>query len=187
MTDPRSEKQKMLAGSLYRPSPEILADQIAARRLVAAYNASEPEAGDRRAELAAALFGAIGPDTVVRPPFHCDFGFNIRLGRGVFVNFGGVFLDVAPITIGDLTQIGSYVQILTADHPRDPSLRRQGYESGIAVTVGANVWIGAGAIILPGVTVGDDAIVGAGSVVTHDVPPGATVMGNPARVAPARR
>jgi maltose O-acetyltransferase len=108
---------------------------------------------------------------------------NIRRGRGVFLNFGCVLLDVVSIEIGDLCQIGSGVQILTADHPRDPALRREGYESGIPVRIGANVWIGSGAIILPGLTIGADAIIGAGSVVTRNVPPGATVMGNPASMS----
>jgi maltose O-acetyltransferase len=105
------------------------------------------------------------------------------MGRGVFINFGCVFLDVVAIEVGDLCQIGSMVQVLTADHPRDPTLRKQGYERGVPVRIGQNVWIGSGAIILPGVSIGDDAIVGAGSVVTRDVPPGATVKGNPARVS----
>jgi maltose O-acetyltransferase len=128
------------------------------------------------------LLGGIGAKSVIRPPFHCDYGYNIRLGRGVFLNFGCVLLDVVAIEIGDRCQIGSMVQILTADHPRDPALRRQGYESGIPVRIGENVWIGSGAIILPGVTIGTDAIIGAGSVVTRDVPAGATAIGNPARM-----
>ena len=114
-------------------------------------------------------------------PFHCDFGFNISVGDNVFLNFDCVLLDVVEITIGAGTLIGPAVQIYTADHPRDPALRRAGLESGVPVRIGANVWIGGGAIILPGVTIGDDAIIGAGSVVTRDVPDGATVAGNPAR------
>jgi len=129
----------------------------------------------------AELLGSVGEGVVLRPPFYCDYGYNIRLGRGVFANFGCVFLDVVGIEIGD-GSIGTLVQILTADHPCDPALRRRGLESGKAVRVGRNVWIGSGAIILPGVTVGDDAIIGAGSVVTRDVPDGLTVIGNPARV-----
>jgi maltose O-acetyltransferase len=117
----------------------------------------------------------------VRPPFHCDYGFNITLGDGVFINFGAVILDIAAVTIGDKTQIGPGVQILTADHPRDPRQREAGLEFGRPITIGRNVWIGGGAIILPGVTIGDDAIIGAGAVVTRDVPAGATAVGNPAR------
>ncbi|MBV8652174.1 MAG: sugar O-acetyltransferase [Alphaproteobacteria bacterium] len=179
----RSEKEKMLAGELYRAvGPEIGADGRRAERLLQAYNATG--AGDaerRRMLLTELLLGAAGEGVVVRPPFFCDYGYNIRIGRGTFVNVNCVFLDVAPITVGDACQIGPAVQIYTADHPRDPALRRQGYESGRPVQIGGNVWLGGGAIILPGVTIGDDAIIGAGSVVTSDVPPGATVAGNPAR------
>ena len=121
---------------------------------------------------------------MIRPPFHCDYGYNIRLGDGVFLNFNCVILDVVAVTIGDQTQIGSGVQILTADHPRDPAVRVQGLEFGRPIAIGRNVWIGAGALILPGVTIGDDAVIGAGSVVTRDVPAGATAVGNPARPLP---
>jgi maltose O-acetyltransferase len=100
----------------------------------------------------------------------------------VFLNFNCVILDVVEVEIGDGTQIGPAVQIYTADHPRDPALRREGWEFGKPVRIGRNVWIGGGAILLPGVTVGDDALIGAGSVVTRDVPAGATVAGNPARI-----
>jgi maltose O-acetyltransferase len=119
---------------------------------------------------------------VIRPPFHCDYGFNVTLGAGVFLNFNCVILDVVALSIGDGTQIGPAAQILAADHPRDPALRASGLEFGRPVRVGRNVWIGAGAIILPGVSIADDALIGAGSVVTRDVPAGATAFGNPARV-----
>ena len=173
----------MLAGELYRAvGPELAADNLRADRLLRAYNATGADETERRSAILAELLGLVGEGVVVRPPFYCDYGYNIRLGRGVFVNFGCVFLDVVGIEIGDGCQIGPSVQILTADHPRDPVLRRQGLESGKPVRIGRNAWIGSGAIILPGVTVGEDAIVGAGSVVTCDVPEGATVVGNPARV-----
>lgn len=171
----RTEKEKMLAGELYRAvGPEIEADQGRARHLLRAFNDGDGAA-------LAQLLAGIGEGSVVRPPFHCDYGYNIRLGRGVFLNFGCVFLDVAMIEVGDLCQIGPAVQVYAADHPRDPALRREGWELGRPVRIGGNVWIGGGAIILPGVTVGDDAVIGAGSVVTRDVPAGATVAGNPAR------
>ena len=115
-------------------------------------------------------------------PFHCDYGFNISLGAGVFLNFNCVILDVVEVTIGDKTQIGPGVQILTADHPRDAAGRASGLEFGRPIHIGRNVWIGGGAIILPGATIGDDALIGAGSVVTRNVPAGATAFGNPARV-----
>jgi maltose O-acetyltransferase len=125
---------------------------------------------------------AVGEGAVIRPPFHCDYGVNIILGAGVFLNFNCVILDVVEVTIGDKTQIGPGVQILTADHPRDAAGRASGLEFGRPIHTGRNVWIGGGAMILPGVTIGDDALIGAGSVVTRGVPAGATAFRNPARV-----
>jgi maltose O-acetyltransferase len=185
--DARSEKEKMLAGDLYHASgPELVADAARAHRLMHAYNATGIDDEPRRRELLGELLGRMGERVVLRPPFFCDYGYNIRLGDGVFMNFGCVLLDVVAIEIGDFTQFGPSVQILTADHPRDPEARRRGLESGKPIRIGRNVWIGGGAIVLPGVTIGDDAIVGAGSVVTRDVPPGTTVAGNPARRLDAR-
>jgi maltose O-acetyltransferase len=184
-SDGRSEKEKMLAGELYRAiGPELAADNLRADRLMRAYNATGADEAVRRSAILSELLGSAGEGVVVRPPFYCDYGYNIRLGRNVFANFGCVFLDVISIEVGEGCQIGTFVQLLTADHPRDPVLRKQGLESGKPVRIGQNVWIGAGAIVLPGVSVGDDAIIGAGSVVTRDVPPGATVMGNPAKARP---
>ncbi len=178
----RSEKQKMLAGELYRAGDaQLTAERRAATVWMDRFNAQ----GDRpHAETLALLragLGAAGDGAMVRAPFHCDYGYNIRLGRRVFLNFNCVVLDVAPVEIGDDTQIGPGVQILTADHPRDPRARREGAELGRAIVIGRNVWIGAGAIVLPGARIGDDAIVGAGAVVTRDVAAGATVAGVPAR------
>ena len=182
----RSEKEKMLAGELYNANvPEIQADQLAAAAWMDRYNASVAMHPDQRRALLVARFAEVGEGAVIRPPFHCDYGYNIRLGRGVFLNFGCVILDVVEVSIGDLTQIGPAVQILTADHPRDPQVRRQGLEFGRPIHIGRNVWIGGGAILLPGISVGDDALIGSGSVVTRDVAAGATVMGNPARERPA--
>ena len=182
----RSEKDKMLAGELYRAvGPELAADQLYAERLLRAYNVTTADETVSRLMILKRLLGSIADDAVLRPPFYCDYGFNIHIGSGVVANFGCVFLDVVRIDVGEGCKIGPYVQILTADHPRDPALRGQRLESGKPIRIGRNVWIGGGAIVLPGVTVGDGAIIGAGSVVTRDVLPGATVMGNPAK-APAR-
>ncbi len=177
-----TEKQKMLAGQLYRAGDaELQRDQAAARAWMAAYNTpGNANGADRHALLARGL-GPIGRGVAVRPPFHVDYGYNISLGDGVFLNFNCVVLDVVQVVIGDDTQIGPGVQILTADHPRDPAERRSGLEFGRPIHIGANVWIGGGAIILPGVTIGDDAVIGAGAVVTRDVPAGATAVGAPAR------
>ncbi|KAA2234820.1 sugar O-acetyltransferase [Salinarimonas soli] len=183
--DGRTEKEKMLAGELYHASgPELVADAARAHRLMHAYNGTGIDEEPRRREILDGLLGRVGTGVVLRPPFYCDYGYNIRLGDGVFMNFGCVLLDVVAIEIGDACQFGPAVQILTADHPRDPVARRAGLESGRPIRIGRNVWIGGGAIVLPGVTIGDDAIVGAGSVVTRDVPVGATVVGNPARQRP---
>ncbi|CAM5489412.1 Maltose O-acetyltransferase OS=Afipia felis OX=1035 GN=maa PE=4 SV=1 [Afipia felis] len=179
----KSEKDKMLAGELYLPSdPEIQADSAATQVWLARYNAMlGRSATDRLTVLRERI--AAGEQCDLRPPFHCDYGFNIRLGAGVFMNFNCVVLDVTHVTIGDRTQIGPAVQIYAADHPRDPIQRRDGFEFARPVAIGSDVWIGGGAIILPGVTIGDNALIGAGSVVTRDVAPGATVVGNPARMA----
>lgn len=179
----RSEKDKMLAGEMYDPgAPEIQAALQATHEWLTRYNASLGLTQTARHELLIERLAAAGEGTVVRPPFHCDYGFNIRLGAGVFLNFNCVILDVVEVTIGDRTQIGPCVQILTADHPRDAAGRASGLEFGRPIRIGRNVWIGGGAIILPGVSVGDDALIGAGSVVTRDVPSGATAAGNPARL-----
>ena len=179
----KTEKEKMLAGELYRAdSPEIQADQAAAMAWLARYNAAIGHGNDVRHALLCERFASVGAGAAIRPPFHCDYGYNIRLGAGVFLNFDCVILDVVEVAIGDGTQIGPAVQIYTADHPRDPRLRSTGLESGKPVRIGRNVWIGGGAILLPGVSIGDDALVGAGSVVTRDVPAAATVAGNPARI-----
>lgn len=177
-----SERQKMISGQPYNPGdPELQADQAAAKQWMARYNAALAAPPADRRDLLRQRLGEVGDAAVIRPPFHCDYGYNIRLGRNVFLNFNCVILDVCEVEIGDLTQIGPGVQILTADHPRDPGDRARGVEFGKPIKIGRNVWIGGGAILLPGVTVGDDAVIGAGSVVTRDVAPGATVMGNPAR------
>ncbi len=177
-----SEKQKMLSGELYRATgEELAADARRVAEWMDRYNGSIAATQRDHAALLREMLAEVGEGTYIRPPFHCDYGFNISLGKGVFLNFNCVILDVVKVTIGDRTQIGPGVQILTADHPRDPAQRRAGLEFGRPVIIGADVWIGGGAIILPGVTIGDGAIVGAGAVVTRDVPAGVIVMGNPAR------
>lgn len=179
----RTEKDKMLAGEPYNPSaPDIQAALAATHRWLARYNAAVDRTPAERHALLVERFAAAGEGAVIRPPFHCDYGFNIRLGEGAFLNFNCVILDVVEVAIGDGSQIGPGVQILAADHPRDPVQRASGLEFGRPVHIGRNVWIGAGAIILPGVCIGDNALIGAGSVVTRDVPAGVTAFGNPARV-----
>lgn len=173
----------MLAGELYQASDvEIQSDQAAARDWMDRYNRGQRLSLQDYEDLLREQLGAVGEGTVVRSPFYCDYGYNIKLGAGVFLNFGCIILDVVDVEIGDMTQIGPGVQILTADHPRDPEARAKGLEFGRSIRIGRNVWIGAGALIMPGVTIGDNSLIGAGSVVTRDVLPGISVMGNPARV-----
>ncbi len=178
----KSEKQKMLAGEHYRPDAEIAIDAAAAADWMARYNAASTRPAAERLVMLRERFAEVGDGVVIRSPFFCDFGFNIRIGAGAFMNFNCVILDICEVTIGARTQIGPAVQILAADHPRDPAQRRDFLEFGRPVTIGEDVWIGGGALILPGVTVGDGAIIGAGAVVTRDVATGATVAGVPARV-----
>jgi maltose O-acetyltransferase len=180
----KTEKEKMLAGELYRPDAELGAEQAAAKAWIARYNASLALPVAERHALLREHLAHVGSGAVIRPPFFCDYGTNIRLGDGVFLNFNCVILDVVEVTIGDRTQLGPAVQIYAADHPRDAETRRAGLEFGRPVKIGSDVWIGGGAIILPGVTIGDGAVIGAGSVVTRDVGAGQTVMGNPARPRP---
>jgi len=181
MEEVLAQKQKMLAGEMYLASdPQLVAERSECDRLTRAFN-EEPDLG-RRTELLRRLFGAVGERVEVRTPFACDYGYNIELEDGVFVNFGAVFLDTAPVKIGEGTQVGPGVTLSAADHPREPALRRAGWELARPVTVGRNVWIGSGVIVCPGVTIGDDTIIGAGSVVIDHVPGGVVAAGVPAKV-----
>ena len=183
----RTEKEKMLAGELYDASdPELQAEISATHQWLRRYNAALAASPAEQRSLLIERLAFVGERALVRPPFHCDYGFNISIGAFAFINFNCVILDVASVSIGDHTQIGPAVQILAADHPRDPLQRAAGLECGRPVRIGRNVWIGGGAIILPGVSIGDGAVIGAGSIVTRDVPAGATAFGNPARVRQRR-
>ncbi|WP_261368117.1 sugar O-acetyltransferase [Pseudosulfitobacter koreensis] len=178
----QTEYEKMMAGAWYTCLDDTLeALRIAALDACHAHNHLPPA---QRRPLSAplrALFAAHGADCLIEGQFHCSYGCNITLGSYVYINAGCVILDSAPVHIGDNTMIGPHSQILCADHHRDAMKRRSGIERALPVTIGADVWIGAGALILPGVTIGNAAIIGAGSVVTRDVAAGATVTGNPAR------
>ncbi|WP_425090512.1 sugar O-acetyltransferase [Tropicimonas sp. S265A] len=172
----------MRAGRLYDASDADLVSRRAhAQDIMQRYNAAPAGDDAGRAVLLSELVGTAGAGCDVRAPFYVDYGSNITLGDRVFLNYGCVFLDVCEISIGDRTQVGPYVQVLTADHPRDPATRATGLENGAAIHVGHDVWIGGAALILPGCTIGDGAIIGAGAVVTRDVAAGATVAGNPAK------
>jgi maltose O-acetyltransferase len=178
----KTEHQKMLAGELYDPmDPELVAGRTRARDLCQALNATrEADDGERR-QILRELFGAGGESVWMQPPFFCDYGANIALGERVFFNFNCVVLDVCPVRIGSFTLFGPAVQIYTPMHPFNAELRRR-EESGKPVEIGSDVWVGGGAIILPGVRIGSRAVIGAGSVVTRDVPDGVFAAGNPCRV-----
>jgi len=153
-----------------------------AQILLADYNSLQPDYEGRASGLLRELLGATGDSTVIQPRFACDYGYNIRIGARGFVNYNCVFLDCAPIVIGDHLQMGPAVQLYTASHPIDPDERRSGLEAAQPIRIGNDVWIGGGSIVLPGVSIGDGAVIGAGSVVTRDVAPRCIVAGNPARV-----
>jgi len=172
----------MIAGQLYRAAAaELVAARIHARQVVRAYNAADPAAEDERRALLADLFAQFGEGAVVEPPFHCDYGWNVSLGHGAYVNVGCVILDCAPVTIGALSLIGPGVQLCAATHPVDAAQREAGNEYALPIVIGRNVWVGAGAIIGPGVTIGENSVIGAGSVVTRDVAAGVVAAGDPCR------
>lgn len=177
-----TEREKMLAGELYDAlDPELVAARVRVRDLLHDLNASREADATLRRQVVTELFSSGGDTVWLQPPFYCDYGSNIHLGRRVFFNFNCVVLDICRVTIGDGTLIGPAVQIYAALHPLDAELRRK-QEYGKPVTIGCDVWIGGGAIICPGVTIGDRAVIGAGSVVTRDVPADVLALGNPCRV-----
>src|SRR6516164_4178782 len=178
-----SEKAKMLTGELYRATdPELVAERYRAQRLLARYNVTGADDTDDRRALLRELLGAVGDGADIQPRFACDYGYNIRIGHNAFINYNCVFLDCAPIEIGDDLQMGPAVQLYTALHPLDSRARLERLESAQPIRIGQAVWICGGAIVLPGVTIGDGSVVGAGSVVTRDLPPGVLAVGNPARI-----
>ena len=181
--DAGTDKEKMVAGRLYRcADAELVAARIHARQVVRAYNSSDPAAEVERRALLAGLFAQLGAGAVLEPPFHCDYGWNISLGDGAYVNVNCVILDCAAVTIGALALIGPGVHLCAATHPVDPAQREAGHEYALPILLGRNVWIGAGVVIGAGVTVGDNSVVGAGSVVTGDVPADVVAAGSPCRV-----
>jgi len=177
-----SERDKMLAGELYDPMDAALVDARArARDLCQALNATRESEIQKRRAILRDLF-CVGGDTVwMQPPFFCDYGSNIECGERVFFNFNCVVLDVCKVSIGDFTLFGPAVQIYTPMHPLDAKLRRE-QEFGKPVEIGSDVWVGGGAIILPGVRIGAKSVIGAGSVVTGDIPERVFAAGNPCRV-----
>ena len=178
----KNEREKMLAGELYDPmDPELVAGRARARDLCQALNATGEAHAEERRAIVRVLFGSGGDSVWMQPPFFCDYGVNIELGERVFFNFNCVVLDVCRVRIGDYTLFGPAVQIYTPMHPMNAEQRRR-EEFGKPIDIGSDVWVGGGAIILPGVRIGSRAVIGAGSVVTRDVPEGTFAAGNPCRV-----
>jgi maltose O-acetyltransferase len=178
----RTEREKMLAGELYDPlDPELVAARTRARDLCQWLNATREAEEEVRRRILVDLFGKGGDTVWMQPPFFCDYGSNISLGTRVFFNFNCIVLDVCAVTIGDFCLFGPAVQIYTPMHPLNAELRRR-EEFGKPVEIGSDVWVGGGAIILPGVKIGACSVIGAGSVVTRDVPANTFAAGNPCRV-----
>jgi maltose O-acetyltransferase len=179
----RSMRERMLAGEPYlADDPQLIAECKRARELTQRINTLGVYDDLGLRELFVELLGAIGADTLIRPPFQCDYGYQTFIGARTFANFGLVCLDVARVTIGDDVQNGPNVQLLTPTHPIDPDARRDKWEAAEPITIGDNVWLGGGVIVCPGVTIGANTVVGAGSVVTKDLPADVVAVGNPARV-----
>ena len=178
-----TEREKMLAGLGYcHRDEELVALHRRAQKLFRAYNKLDPEQGEEREHILRELFGSCGINPFVESDFRCDYGFNIHAGDNFFANYNCVMLDVNEIRIGNNVMFAPYVQLYTAYHPLDVATRISGIEYGAPIMIGDNVWIGGGAIVLPGVTIGNNAISGAGSVVTRDIPADTVAAGNPARV-----
>jgi maltose O-acetyltransferase len=175
--------ERMRNGEPYQASDsKIQQAQAVAAGFMERFNNSAAEDHDSRIKLLQDHLGAFGEGSHIRPPFYVDYGSNIFIGTKVFANFGLVALDVGDIYIGDHVQIGPNVQLLTPTHPLDAEERKAGWEAQKAIRIEANVWLGGGCIVLPGVTIGENSVIGAGAVVTKDIPPDSLAVGNPAKV-----
>jgi len=183
MTDTPSMRERMLAGELYiADDPELAEQATRARGLTHQLNMSDPTDSGKHRAILTELLAAFGEGSEVRPPFSCEYGYQTSIGARCFLNWGLMSLDVATVTIGDDVQIGPNVQLLTATHPINPSLRLDKWEAAEPIVIMDNVWLGGGVIVGPGVTIGTNTVVGAGAVVVRDLPPNVVAVGNPARV-----
>lgn len=176
--------ERMESGRLYPPTdPEILRVQAKRLDLLCDYNQTRPSEPERRAALLGEMFCEIGERCYIEPPLHANWGgSHVHFGNAVYANFNLTLVDDGHIFVGDYVMFGPNVTVATAGHPVEPHLRRVQMQYNLDVRIGNNVWVGAGAIILPGVTIGDDTVIGAGSVVTRDIPAGVVAVGNPCRV-----
>ena len=178
-----NHKERMLVNLPYKAWMDGLEEErIENRKRIYEYNNLPPEQWDRKTELLKNILGKTGENVHINAPFHCDYGYNIEVGENFFANYNLIILDVAKVKIGDNAQIAPNVSIYTAGHPIHPDSRNSGYEYGIDVTIGDNVWIGGNAVIMPGVIIGNNVVIGAGSVVTKDLPDNVVAIGNPCRI-----
>lgn len=178
-----SELSKMLQGKLYRSADNQLVEmRNNARKLCRQFNNTDETQIEQRSEILGQMLGSVGKNSYIEPPFICDYGCHIFVGDNFYANFGCVVLDTCKVTIGDNVMLAPSVQIFTATHPTDATVRNSGLELGKPITIGNNVWIGGAAVITPGVTIGDNCVIGAGSVVTKDIPANSIAVGNPCRV-----
>ena len=179
-----TEKMKAHAGKLYDANydPELLAERAACAELLFDYHQLRPSQEAERRSLLRRLFGRVGENATVVPPFHCDYGYNIEVGANFFLNAGCVILDGAKVSFGDNVFVAPHCGFYTAGHPLDVARRNQGLEYARPITIGDNVWIGAEVCVLPGVSIGEGSVIGAGSVVTKDIPAHVLAFGNPCRV-----
>ena len=179
-----SEKEKMLRGELYDANynPQLIAERMECKKCCRAYNDLQPDMLEERKALMKSLLGKISGEFFIEQPFYCDYGYNIEIGENFYSNVNLVILDGAKVTFGDNVFIAPNCGFHTAGHPLDVAQRNQGLEYARPITVGNNVWIGAGVNVLPGVTIGDNCVIGAGSVVNRDIPANSLAVGNPCRV-----
>ena len=177
-------KDRMFTGDLYLPNDAaITEEQTACLELLYTFNQTRPSEQEKRNQLLKQMFAEIGENCYIEPPFHANFGGkHVHFGKNVYANFNLTMVDDGHIYVGDYTMFAPGVIVATAGHPILPELRETVYQYNMPVHIGKNCWIGAGAIILPGVTIGDQVVVGAGSVVTKDLPSNVVAVGNPCRV-----
>ena len=177
-------KEKIHTGELYLPNdPEILSEQQQYLEKLYDFNLTRPSEAEKRQKMLKEMFAEIGEGCYIEPPFHANFGGkNVHFGKGVYANFNLTLVDDTHIYVGDFTMFGPNVTVATAGHPILPELREQVYQYNFPVHIGRNCWIGAGAVIVPGVSIGDNTVIGAGSVVTKDIPSDVVAVGNPCRV-----
>lgn len=179
-----SMQEKMHTGELYLPGdPEITKEQVKRLDRLYDYNMTRPTEEMKRQELLKEMLAEVGEGCYIEPPFHSNFGGrHVHFGKFVYANFNLTMVDDTHIYVGDYTMFGPNVIVATAGHPILPELREKQYQFNMPIHIGKRCWIGAGAVILPGVTIGDDTVIGAGSVVTKDIPANVVAVGNPCRV-----